>query len=193
MFLFPASIGLLCVSKQVMWIFKEDYVPWYPLMMGFSAYMLTVGIQGIISNQIIYLHGKEKEDAILVLCGGVINLIFNVVLSITGTFNMVSAITTTLIANLIIVALEYRLVKKVIKLDIHLFEYENIKYFYYSLVFIPITYGIKLVISNILIACVVEVVICGLVYLGILVITKDVVFLEVMNKILAKLKIKKQF
>ena len=86
---------------------------------------------------------------------------------------MVSAITTTLIANLIVIALEYRMVKKVIKLDIHLFAYENIKYFYYSLVFIPITFGIKFVISNIFIACVLEVVTCGLVYLGILVITKD--------------------
>ena len=95
----------------------------------------------------IYLHGKEKEDAILVLIGGVINLIFNVTLSVTGNFNMVSAITTTLIANLIVIVLEYRMVKKVIKLDIHLFAYENIKYFYYSLVFIPITFGIKFVIS----------------------------------------------
>ena len=139
----------------------------------------------------IYLHGKEKEDAILVLIGGVINLIFNVILSITGNFNMVSAITTTLIANLIVIVLEYRMVKKVIKLDIHLFAYENIKYFYYSLVFIPITFGIKFVIHNIIIACVVEVVICGLVYLGILVITKDLVFFELLNKILVKFKLKK--
>ena len=83
------------------------------------------------------------------------------------------------------------MVKKVIKLDIHLFAYENIKYFYYSLVFIPITFGIKFVISNILIACVVEVVTCGLVYLGILIITKDEVFFELLNKILVKFKLKK--
>ena len=104
---------------------------------------------------------------------------------------MVSAITTTLIANLIVIVLEYRMVKKVIKLDIHLFAYENIKYFYYSLVFIPITFGIKFVISNIIIACVLEVVTCGVVYLGILVITKDSVFFELFNKILVKFKIKK--
>lgn len=93
----------------------------------------------------------------LVLIGGILNLIFNTTLFLTGTFNMVTAISTTLLANLIVIGLEYRLVKKVIKLDIHLFAYENIKYFYYSLIFIPITFGIKLVIHNILFGCVVEV------------------------------------
>ena len=160
-------------------------------MVVFAIYMLSIGVEGVIANQMIYLHGKEKEDAILVLIGGVINLIFNITLSITGNFNMVSAITTTLIANLIVIALEYRMVKKVIKLDIHLFAYENIKYFYYSLAFIPVTFAIKFVISNLIIACVLEVLICGLVYLGILVITKDSVFLELLNKILVKFKIKK--
>ena len=160
-------------------------------MVVFAIYMLSIGVEGVIANQMIYLHGKEKEDAILVLIGGVINLIFNIILSITGNFNMVSAITTTLIANLIVIALEYRMVKKVIKLDIHLFAYENIKYFYYSLVFIPITFVIKFAISNIIISCVLEVLICGLVYLGILMITKDSVFFELLNKILVKFKIKK--
>ena len=42
-----------------------------------------------------------------------------------------------------------------------------------------------------IIACVVEVVTCGVVYLGILIITKDLVFFELLNKILVKLKIKK--
>jgi hypothetical protein len=101
---------------------------------------------------------------------------------------MVTAISTTLLANLIILVLEYRMVKKVIKLDLNLFEYDNIKYFYYSLVFIPITLGIKYFIPNILIACVVEVAACGLVYLGILFLTKDSIFFEVLGKILIKFK-----
>ena len=190
--LFPTSIGLFCLSKEAIYIFGgAKFLGAVPVMIVFSIYMLTLGVEGVIANQMIYLHGKEKEDAILILIGGVINLIFNVVLSITGNFNMVSAITTTLIANLIVIILEYRMVKKVIKLDIKLFAYENIKYFYYSLVFIPITFGIKFVIDNMIIACVVEVVTCGLVYLAILIITKDLVFFELLNKILVKFKLKK--
>jgi len=187
--LFPAAIGLFCLSKEAIYIFGgEAFLGAVPVMFIFAIHMLVIGIESVIANQIIYLHGKEKEDAILVLIGGVINLIFNITLIATGTFNMVTAISTTLLANLIILVLEYRMVKKVIKLDLNLFEYDNIKYFYYSLVFIPITFGIKYFIPNILIACVVEVVTCGLVYLGILFLTKDSIFFEVLGKIIIKFK-----
>ena len=188
--LFPASIGLLCLSKEAIYIFGgSEFLPAVPVMAIFAIYMLSIGVEGIIANQIIYLYGKEKNDAILVLIGGAINLFFNISLVTMGKFTMVTAIATTLIANLIVIGLEYRLVKKVIKLDIHLFAYENIKYFYYSLVFIPITLGIKCIVSNIFILCSLEVISCGLIYLGILIITKDDVFFELVNKLRVKLKI----
>ena len=190
LFLFPASIGLLCVSKQVMWIFKpnRNYVPWYPLMMGFSLYMLTVGIQGIISNQIIYLHKKEKEDIKIFFIGGVCNVVLNILLLITNMFTATNSIIATMISNIIVILLEYRVVKKQIKLDIHLFSFENIKYFYYSLLFIPITFAINHFIPSMIISCALDVIACGLLYLGILLITKDIVFFEVYDRAVTKLK-----
>ncbi|EHJ02086.1 polysaccharide biosynthesis protein [Clostridium sp. DL-VIII] len=190
--LFPASIGLLCLSKEAIYIFGgADFLGAVPVMVVFAVYMLSIGVEGVIANQMIYLHGKEREDAMLVLAGGVLNLLLKFALIFAGAFNMVSAIITTLIANLIVICLEYWLVKKVIKLDIHLFAYENIKYFFYSLIFIPITFGIKFAVHNILIACVLEGAVCALVYVGILVIVKDQVFLELADKIFMKLKIKR--
>ena len=192
LFLFPASIGLLCLSKEAIYMFGgAEFLPAVPVMIVFSIYMLSLGVESVIANQMIYLHGKEKYDAILVLIGGIINLGLNILLVVTGTFSMVTAIATTLLSNLIVIVLEYRLVRKVIKLDIHLFAYENMKYLLYSLVFIPITFIIKKFIANILIACILEVAICGLVYLGILLITKDSTFLELTDKILVRLKIRK--
>ena len=192
LFLFPASIGLLCLSKEAIFIFGgAEFLPAVPVMVVFSIYMLTIGVESVIANQMIYLHGKERDDAILILIGGIINLVLNILLVVTGTFSMVTAIGTTLISNLIVIVLEYRMVRKVIKLDIHLFEYDNMKYLIYSLVFIPITFIIKRMVNNILIACILEVGICGIVYLAILLITKDSTFLEMLDKILVKFKIKK--
>ncbi len=191
LFLFPASIGLLCVSKQVMWIFERhhsSYVPWFPLMMGFSIYMLTVGIQGIISNQIIYLHRKEREDIKIFFIGGVFNVIFNIILVITDTFTGANSIMATMISNIIVIFLEYRVVKKQIKLDIHLFAFQNIKYFYYSLPFIPITFGINILLPNMILSCTLDVITCGALYLGILFITKDVVFFEIYDRGVTKFK-----
>lgn len=190
LFLFPASIGLLCLSKEAIYMFGgAKFLPAVPVMMVFAIYMLSIGVEGVIANQMIYLHGREKDDAMLVLIGGVINLGLNVLLVVTGTFNMVTAISTTLIANLIVIFLEYRLVRKVIKLDIELFAYENTKYLLYSLIFIPITFVIKKFVGNIFICCILEVMACGLAYLAILIITKDETFFELSHKILRKFKI----
>jgi len=191
LFLFPASIGLLCVSKQVMWTFDykdASYVSWYPLMMGFSIYMLTIGIQGIISNQIIYLHGKEREDVKIFFMGGVCNVVLNALLLITNMFTVTNSIIATMISNIIVIILEYRVVKKQIKLDIHLFSFENMKYFYYSLLFIPITFAINNFVHSMIISCGLDMVACGLLYLGIMLITKDVVFFEVYDRAITKLK-----
>jgi len=191
LFLFPASIGLLCVSKQVMWIFEykySSYVSWYPLMMGFSLYMLTVGIQGIISNQIIYLHRKEKEDVKIFFIGGVSNVVLNILLLIANMFTATNSIIATMISNIIVIILEYRVVKKQIKLDIHLFSFKNIKYFYYSLLFIPITFVINNFIASMVISCALDVTACGLLYLGILLITKDIVFFEIYDRAVTKFK-----
>lgn len=191
LFLFPASIGLLCVSKQVMWIFEykyASYVSWYPLMMGFSLYMLTIGIQGIISNQIIYLHRKEKEDVKIFFIGGACNVVLNILLLIVNMFTVTNSIIATMISNIIVIILEYRVVKKQIKLDIHLFAFENIKYLYYSVLFIPITFIINHFISSMVLSCALDVIACGLLYLGILLITKDIVFFEIYDRAVTKLK-----
>ena len=188
LFLFPAAIGLLCVSKQVMWIFKPEFIPWTYIMIGFSLYMLTCGIQGIISNQIIYLHKKEKEDIKIFFIGGICNVVLNVVLLITNMFTPTNSIIVTTISNVIVILLEYRVVKRQIKLDIHLFSFKNIKYFYYSLPFIPITYVINSNISSMTISCALDVILCGLLYLGILIMTKDNIFFEICDRAFTKFK-----
>ncbi|WP_238916052.1 oligosaccharide flippase family protein [Clostridium sp. YIM B02555] len=191
--LFPASIGLLCVSKQVILLFgggTDIYLPAVPILMVFSIYMLTIGIDRIIADQIIYIFGKEKKDAKLVLIGGIINLILNLLLVVTNTLTTTRVITMTLIANLAVIAMEYRLVKKEIKLDIKLFSLANFKYLYYSLIFIPITYFINENVSSVILSCTIDVVVCGMIYLIILLVTKDKVFYDLLDTVLEKIKLK---
>lgn len=192
MFLFPASLGLLCLSKEIILIYGgAKFIEAVPVMIVFSLYMLTIGVEGIIANQMIYLHGKERDDVILILIGGILNLIFNTTLLLTGRFTATTAMATTLIANSIVIVLEYRLVKKVLKLNINLFSFENTKYFYYSLLFIPITFLVKHFVSGTLLVSGLVVCLCGIVYIGILTFTKDKVFFELFNTFLLKLKIRK--
>lgn len=189
--LFPSSIGLFCISKQIMWIFSYSdsaYVPWTPLMKAFSIYMLTVGIQGIISNQIIYLHGKEKADIKIFFIGGICNLILNFSLLYAGIFNGTNAIITTMISNIVVICLEYAFVKKYISSSINIFSISNLKYFYYSLIFIPITLIINIFVNDMILSCTLDILICILIYIGILIITKDETLLYIFNKFYTKLK-----
>lgn len=186
--LFPASIGLLCVSKQVMWIFGAKYVPWYPVMIGFAIYMLTIGVQGIISNQIIYLYKKENEDVKIFFICGIFNVAVNFILIFLNVFTPANSIMVTMISNVLVILLEYRIVKTKLKLDIKLFAFENMKYFYYSLLFIPITFIINKYVDSMIISCALDVAVCGLLYLGILLITRDKVFFDVCDRCNRKFK-----
>lgn len=190
--LFPASIGLFTISQQAMGIYGgTDFVLGGSVMAVFSLYMIIGGIESVISQQMIYLNGREKDDVYLVLIGGIINVVLNFILMILGRLTAVTAISTTFISNLILLCLEYRFVKNKMKLDIKMFSLDNMKYLYYSLLFIPIAFAVNRLISNIYLSCMCIMAACGLLYLGILFFTKDSMFFELLNKVLVKLKIKK--
>ncbi len=192
MLLFPASVGLFCVARQAIYLFSgAEYLSAAPVLMIFAIYLISFGIEQIIANQMIYLHGKEKTDAYLVLAGGIINLILNIALYTFGIFTMETAIITTLIANIVVIILEYRLVKEVIRLDIKLFSFSNMKYLYFSLIFVPISYVVNRMVENMLISCTAKVLLCGCAYFIILLISRDKMFFDLLYKILAKLKIRR--
>lgn len=187
--LFPAAIGLLCVSKQAVIIFGRGYryIGAVPILMVFSLYLIATGIDRIIEQQIIYVFGYEKADTKLALYGGVVNLILNYALVLFGIFTPEMAVVTTLIADIFLISLEYNyLVKRVIKIDIKLFSMSNMKYLLYSLIFIPISIVINSNIENIIISCAADVICCSAVYLGILLVTRDKTFKELYSLLLKK-------
>ena len=168
-----------------------DFVLGGSVMAVFALYMIIGGIETVISQQMIYLNGREKDDVYLVLIGGIINVVLNIILIFIGRLNAVTAISTTFVANLILLCLEYIFVKKEMKLNVKMFSFDNMKYLYYSLLFIPVAYVIDKAIDNIYLSCICIMAACGLLYLGILFFTKDKMFLELVDKMLIKLKLKK--
>lgn len=48
----------------------------YP-MAAFALYMVVTGVEGILSNQIIYVKRQEKNQVIMIFASGIINLIMN--------------------------------------------------------------------------------------------------------------------
>ncbi|WP_240260003.1 oligosaccharide flippase family protein [Clostridium perfringens] len=185
--LFPASIGMIILSKEIVLIYGgEQYASAYQLLMLFSVYIITIAYDTIFSNQIMYINGFEKEQVRIVFFGGFINLILNILILNLGIFNENYSVITTIFANIICVISQYIFIKKRIKLDYNIFSFDKSKYLILSLIFIPVTLLIKMLNYNMFIYIILVIVVNATIYFSILYFTKDDIFLEGLNKLLKK-------
>lgn len=184
MILFPAAMGLLVVGKECILLYGgKDYIDAVSMMPFFAFYMIAVGYENILSNQVMYLKGKEKEQVNFVFIGGFVNLVLNILCVILGIFTPEVAITTTVIANFILVICEYIYVKNKLNMNINLFGLSKLKYFFISLVFIPITFVIRRYVDG-FIMCLISIVLVNcFYYLLTLLIMKDQVLIEIIKKV----------
>lgn len=194
---FPAAIGMFLLSREIILLYGgPEYISSIPMMMVFSLYIITVGYDTILSNQVMYIRRKEKQQVQIIFIGGLINLILNVLLLVLGIFNGTTAVITTLIANICIIVLENLYIRKVLKIKFNIFSIDKMKYLFISLIFIPITLIIRRFTNNLctsaevtaLVISFITVVVNGLVYLIILLIIKDENLIEIKNKLLNKIK-----
>lgn len=187
--LFPAAIGMLVLAKEVILIYGgSKYLDAIPMLKVFAIYIITLGFETILSNQVMYIRGKEKEQVKITFIGGAVNLVLNVTLLWTGYFNGTNAVITTMLANIVVIILEYLYIKFVMDLDFNIFSLDKMKYLAISLLFIPITYFIGKFISGVILFTLSVMIINSLVYFLILLVIKDDCLLEIINKFTKKLK-----
>ncbi|MCX0392799.1 polysaccharide biosynthesis C-terminal domain-containing protein, partial [Clostridium perfringens] len=102
--LFPAAIGMLVLAKEVILIYGgSKYLDAIPMLKVFAIYIITLGFETILSNQVMYIRGKEKEQVKITFIGGAVNLVLNVTLLWTGYFNGTNAVITTMLANIVVI------------------------------------------------------------------------------------------
>ncbi|HHD2753007.1 TPA: oligosaccharide flippase family protein [Clostridium perfringens] len=189
MLLFPAAIGMTVLSKEIILIYGgQEYIDSVPMLIVFSVYMITLGYETILGNQVMYVKKKEKEQVEMIFIGGFINLILNILLLKMNLLNGTYSIITTMIANIVVIILECIYIRKKLNLDFNIFSLDKSKYLFISLLFIPITSFITNSINNIFIVSALAIGINGILYFGILLLIKDNTLMELFNKIIFKLK-----
>ncbi|ELC8442148.1 oligosaccharide flippase family protein [Clostridium perfringens] len=189
MLLFPAAIGMTVLAKEIILIYGgQEYIDAVPMLIVFSTYMITLGYETILGNQVMYVKKKEKEQVEMIFIGGFINLILNILLLKMNLLNGTYSIITTMIANIIVIILECIYIKKKLNLDFNIFSLDKSKYLFISLLFIPVTSFITNSINNIFIVSALAIGINGILYFGILLLIKDSTLMELFNKIIFKLK-----
>ncbi len=164
MILFPAAIGVSVIGRECVLLYGgKDYIDAIPL-------------------------GKEKEQVICVFIGGIVNLVLNFLCVFLGIFSAKVAITTTIIANFVLVICEYIYVRKNLNININLFGLDKVKYFLISLVFIPITIFLRRYLDGMILLLISIILVNSIVYLLILLITKDKIIFELIKNIKEKVK-----
>lgn len=192
MFLCPALMGMLLLSKQIVLIYAgAEYILATPIVVMFSLYTISIGYEVILSNQILYIYNKEKIQVKIVFLCGFINVLFKIIIIKASALTGVNAIVSTMIANILVVAMEYIYIKRNININYKLFSMDKSKYALISLSFVPINLIITRFYSNIFIQIMFVTVSCVGMYIFILMMIKDEYFMDVLEKIKTKFPFKK--
>lgn len=186
-FLFPCSIGILVLAPEIVILFggNQYFEAIMPLRI-FAVFMIILGFESILNNQVLYVKGSEKKLVKFILIGGVINVIFNFTLIFLNRFNPNTAISTTALADLILVGLEYNYARKVLKIDLQILSIRKLKYLLIALIFIPVTFGIKVLVSGIITVTILTISINALLYILVLYLIKDYVIMTMISKMQQK-------
>lgn len=180
----PLAVGLCVVSENIVFLFAggQYTAATIPLMI-FSIRIITLMIESVTSQQVLFLHRKEKMVAFINIIFGLLNLILNYLFVKMKIFTPTTAIATTLLVETFVVITEIIYIQKKYNIRISIFNSNNIKYFLSSLLFIPISMVIKQIELNNILLLLIVTFSCLLSYFCIMKLSKDVIFIEVSEKI----------
>lgn len=187
MFLFPAAVGLSLVAREAILIYGgSQFVQAIPILSMFAVYMVVLGLENILTNQIMYVKRQEKVQVRIVFLCGFLNLLFNIGLITLGAFTPMAALVTTTIANGLLVAAQYWYIRVRMKFHFIIFSMTNMKYLFFSLVFIPVTYLIRSAGLGTLLNFVLIITVNTAIYLLMLFLTKEPFLGELMDMVRKK-------
>ncbi|MEH7119876.1 oligosaccharide flippase family protein [Neobacillus vireti] len=183
--LFPAAIGLFVIADPAVIIYGgKEFSLAGAVLSVFSIYMITIGFESILSNQVIYIKQKENILVRLIFVCGLANLALKALFLYFGILDAKTAILTTAVSNLLLIASEYIYIRKYLKVPFQLLSWTNLKYLVFSLIFIPTAMAVRSVVSGTLVETISIIAVCGGLYVLLLLLTKD----EMVTLFTAKLK-----
>lgn len=172
--LVPLCFGVAAVAEEVMRIYTGDvYTYGWPILVLASFGRLIYGGQFIISSLILYLHKQEKKMSLLLLAGGILNLILKAGLIMTSALTPLTAMAATLAAVVVYIGAAQCLIRKEMQLEWHLFTKRTVGYCLAAATFFPLHYFWQRIDFNYYLRLLGVVVSCVVVYAAYLLVTRD--------------------
>jgi len=156
-----------------------------------KVFSVTIFINALLYIQregVVYLYEKEKRIILYNLIGGVFNISSNFILYFTGLFTPINAIFTLFISYFIVSGLMRRYIHKEINKDIEFISRRVFYYFLFSIPIVIVDYFVSLLISSTFIRLITTSVVSAVIYVGLLYITKDQVFINNVKVTIKKIR-----
>lgn len=195
-FLVPMSIGLFVIGKPITLLYAgEKYYLAGICTMLFAIRTVGWALEIIFGTQVILVRGYEQRLTILYFTGGGVNLILNSILYFNGIASPEYYIITTIIAEAVLLTLEYLFIKKNRLVNTKIILKNISRYIIVSCGFIPLAYIVsiffkvqmkvdKMLIKNIGVTMIV----CSIYYIIMMYILNDEIFNTVISGIKKKIK-----
>jgi len=183
----PMCLGVFVLSNEVIYLYAGDkYLSIVPVLALACIIRIIISVESTMTNLVMYPNGQEKRIAKYTLICGVLNLVLNSVLVLFEVLTPFTAMFTTGIAEITLSTIMYIYIKRKLKINYIVFNKQNILYILLSLLFIPISFLIKLINFGFWINMILIIVLCMMLYVGVLYIKKDENLFLIFNKLLAK-------
>lgn len=195
-FLVPIGIGLAVVGTQATLIYGgEKYA-----MAGMCTTLFAIRTIGwaseiIFGTQIIMVNRYEQNLTILYFLGGGTNFLLNMILYYSRVTSPEYYIITTIIAELVLLTLEYLFIRRLHLMNMKTIFKNLIKYVSVSLGFVPISFVVtkffpyKMIVNKaLLLNSFITIIICVIYYIVALVLLKDDLMIYVLNAFLKPFK-----
>lgn len=187
MFIFyiPCFIGMWLISKSLVLIFGGvQFLPAVNIFKVFSIYILTMGF-AVSTGVALSTHRRDREYFISVMLGSILNVIFNIIF--IPKIGALGAVIATLITEGVAIIIRILLCKDIFK-NIKLLNINMIKMLISSIFMGLVVFYITKVITKPLFQVIISGTVGGIVYFIGLILLKEDLVCEVVNKIKEKYK-----
>lgn len=184
----PICLGIFTLSEEIIELYSGSRYSSAVLPLKIACISrIFISIEYAINNLVLYPNDKEKRILLITFVCGVLNLILNYTLVVLKIFNPVTAMATTGIVEIIIAVCQYIYTRKKLNIKLNIITKETVRYLIVSLCFIPVSYLVKMLNIGFFIKVLLIVIICSLMYVGILFIFKDTNIMFILEKVKGKI------
>ncbi len=172
---FALMFWIISISNKFVPIFYgEGYDKVKYLIIIISPILLLIGLSNVIGTQYLLPTKQQKKYTISVVLGAITNFVLNLIL--ICLWQSVGASIATVLAEGVVTGAQFYLVRKEISIKDVISISKN--YFLAAIVMFLVSIGIGAMISNPIISIIVQTLLGGVIYLLVLAVRRDNMFLE---------------